>query len=254
MADKKRYVLKNKRKHNIFIAVSALIVVSAIVACILLIQNAAEKRSSPIPVSSSASKAQTTAAPETTSAAAAVSVVFGTDSTYVSQHDYCIAVNRATNTVTIYGKDSSGTYNDPVKAMCCSVGKAGHETPVGTYKIALKYAWLKMVDDSYGQYACQFYQSWWIHSVTYYTQDKSNIEYDEYNKLGTAASLGCVRLCVADAKWIYDNCGEGTIVKIFDGTASDDPLGKPKAETIDTKSANRGWDPTDPDPANPWNS
>ena len=30
------------------------------------------------------------------------------------------------------------------------------------------------------------------------------------------------------------------------------PLGKPEAAHIDTDSPNKGWDPTDPDVANPW--
>ena len=35
-----------------------------------------------------------------------------------------------------------------------------------------------------------------------------------YRALGSRASHGCIRLTVADAKWIYDNCGEGTVVHI----------------------------------------
>lgn len=53
--------------------------------------------------------------------------------------------------------------------------------------------------------------------VAIYTKDDSG----EYNNLvktmvcstGTAASAGCVRLTVADAKWIYDNCASGCYVE-----------------------------------------
>ena len=70
---------------------------------------------------------------------------------------------------------------------------------------------------------------------------------------GETVSDGCVRLCVADAKWIYDNCPIGTTVKVYDG---DLPSGvtKPSAQKIPANSPNKGWDPTDPDPKNPWNS
>ena len=74
---------------------------------------------------------------------------------------------------------------------------------------------------------------------------------DRYNQLGTVCSHGCVRLTVADAKWIYDNCPLGTTVSIYN--ASSLPVPKPSAPWLDISSPNRGWDPTDPDPANPWN-
>ena len=82
---------------------------------------------------------------------------------------------------------------------------------------------------------------------------KDDIEYDEFNKLGTPASLGCIRLMVCDVKWIYDNCDIGTRVIIYDDAEDPGPMGKPG--TIYTDPADetlRGWDPTDPDPANPW--
>ena len=49
---------------------------------------------------------------------------------------------------------------------------------------------------------------------------------------------------------IYDNCPLGTTVKIYN--ASSLPVPKPSAPWLDITSPNRGWDPTDPDPANPW--
>ena len=43
------------------------------------------------------------------------------------------------------------------------------------------------------------------------------------------------------------------MIKIYDG---DLPSGvsKPSAQKIDPNDPKRGWDPTDPDPANPWNN
>lgn len=54
-----------------------------------------------------------------------------------------------------------------------------------------------------------------------------------------------------DAKWIYDNCPVGTKVTIYD-SKDPGPLGKPTPIRIDVNSPYRGWDPTDPDPRNPW--
>lgn len=58
---------------------------------------------------------------------------------------------------------------------------------------------------------------------------------------------------MVDVKWIYDNCPLGTPVIIYNDADDPGPMGKPG--TIYTDPADtekRGWDPTDPDPANPW--
>ena len=44
------------------------------------------------------------------------------------------------------------------------------------------------------------------------------------------------------------------LFRSYDGDESTDPLGNPGFTPIDPNSPNAGWDPTDPDPANPWNS
>ena len=79
-----------------------------------------------------------------------------------------------------------------------------------------------------------------------------SLEYWEYDKLGTYASAGCVRLKVEDAKWIFDNCRNGSLVEFF--SSSDvGPLGKPSAKKISSyEDYLRNWDPTDPNPNNPW--
>lgn len=165
---------------------------------------------------------------------------------------YYIMVNRAQNTVTVYGLDSSGYYTIPVKAMVCSVGREGHATPSGTFTIGGRWTWLHMVDGSYGQYATQISGNILFHSVCYTRRDPSTLMTFEYNALGERASLGCVRLQTADAKWIYDNCARGTKVTVYDGN-DPGPLGKP-SRTVDyiTESMDNGWDPTDPREDNPW--
>ncbi len=90
-----------------------------------------------------------------------------------------------------------------------------------------------------------------FHSVPYTQTSKDALAYEEYNKLGTSASMGCIRLSVEDAKWLYDYCAAGTLVTIYEDE-DPGPLGKPEPLAIDVDSPNRGWDPTDPDPENPW--
>ena len=165
---------------------------------------------------------------------------------------YYLMVNRAQNTVTVYGLDEDSYYTVPVKAMICSVGREGHATPTGTFSIGGKWAWVHMLDNSYGQYVSQISGNILFHSVCYTRRDPSTLMTEEYNALGERASLGCVRLQSGDAKWIYDNCARGTRVTVYDGS-DPGPLGKP-GRTVDfiTESMDNGWDPTDPREDNPW--
>lgn len=169
---------------------------------------------------------------------------------------YYIRVNRATCTVTIYATDASGNPAQPLRAMVCSVGKPGRgTTPRGTYTLTgYRPQWCHMKDGSYGEYISQFKGNYLFHSVCYRKKDPATLMTEEYNDLGGPASLGCVRLQTGDAKWIYDNCPAGTKVNIFDGTAADDPLGRPEKLVgyIDPADPKAGWDPTSPHEGNPW--
>lgn len=166
---------------------------------------------------------------------------------------YYIIVNRAMNTVTVYELDEEGYYTVPVKAMVCSVGRKGHATPTGSFSLGGRWAWVHMIDGSYGQYCTQIRGNILFHSVCYAKRSPSTLITQEYNGLGEPASLGCVRLQTVDAKWIYDNCGRGTKVTVLDDPDSPGPLGKPDklVEYISEEEAN-GWDPTDPREENPW--
>ena len=165
--------------------------------------------------------------------------------------EFVIYVNRALDCVTVKLKNPDGT-ETAVKSMVCSAGRAGHETPLGTYKTSDYYDWRLMVDGTYGRYAVRFNRGIMFHSVPYYTRSVDNLEYDQYNLLGQKASLGCIRLAVADAKWIYDFCKRGTRVVVYDDLTSPGELSKPMPITIDPTSPFRGWDPTDVNPLNPW--
>ncbi len=173
------------------------------------------------------------------------------DITGIENQPYLVAVNRIRNVVTVYGKGASGNYDTPVRSFICSVGSA---TPDGYFKTQERYRWHALWEDSFGQYATRITGHILFHSVPYeVNEDPSSLEYEEYNKLGTSASLGCVRMTVEDCKWIYENCPEGFVCVIFDDDLSNGPLGKPKAQEIDDSDVEkRGWDPTDPDPNNPW--
>lgn len=168
----------------------------------------------------------------------------------IGQYVYSLTVNRRTNTVTAYTYDQSGKYTVPVRAMVCSCGKEGDSmTPTGEYEVYYREDWLSLSGNVYGQYISGFYGDFLFHSVPYYTPNCSDLKVEEFNKLGNNASEGCVRLMAADVLWIYENCPVGTSVKVIDADVSADPLGKPPTVKI---SNGIKWDPTDPDPANPY--
>lgn len=164
---------------------------------------------------------------------------------------YYIKVNYKANTVTVYTKDNDGNYTVPYKAMVCSCGTY---TPTsGTYKTSNKYKWGKLIHNVYGQYSTRIVGSILFHSVPYSLNKKDTLLYDEYDKLGTTASAGCVRLTVRDAKWIYDNCASGTMVEFY-SDSNPGPLSKPSAQKISSNEECRNWDPTDPASDNPWHT
>ena len=167
-----------------------------------------------------------------------------------STAQYYIKINYTSNVVTIYTKDAEGNYTVPVKALVCSTGVA---TPTsGVYKMSNKYRWHLLNGGVYGQYCTRITGHILFHSVPYSSNSPDSLKYTAYDKLGTKASAGCIRLTVQDAMWIYNNCSSGTYVEFY-GASDPGPLGKPSARKISSNVECRNWDPTDPDPKNPWN-
>lgn len=157
---------------------------------------------------------------------------------------YTIKVNLGTNCTTIYNSRGKA-----IKAMICS---PSNETPVGTFYVPVKYRWHEMIGNCYAQYCTRITEGILFHSVWYYKNgDKSTMSVSAYNVMGQKASHGCVRLLCKDAKWIYDHCAVGTKVVTFWGSKKDDPLPRPSFTPI-RNGKFTDWDPTDPDPANPY--
>lgn len=163
---------------------------------------------------------------------------------------YYIKVNRTQNVVNVYSKVDDGIY-EPHKVMLCSIGKATPANGEIHNTTNLKCRWSVLKGGVYAQYITQIVDSILFHSVPYTKQDVSSLEYWEYDKLGTAASLGCVRLTVENAKWIYDNIEKGTTVEFYEDE-DPGPFGKPDGIKISDNELKRGWDPTDIADENPW--
>ncbi len=164
------------------------------------------------------------------------------------KNPYSIYVNRKMNCVTVYTYDENGEYTVPVRAMVCSCGE-NYGTITGDFNIYFKNKWNALFDNVYGYYVSGISGDYLFHSVPYYTPSPDDLEVEEFNKLGEDASLGCVRMAMADTKWIYENCDYNTSIKIYDDD-NPGPLGKP--DTIKITDFSCGWDPTDDNKNNPY--
>lgn len=154
---------------------------------------------------------------------------------------YYIVVYTGSQSTVVYGKDRTGAYNIIYQSFICSTGKSSSPTKTGMYKVKSKYRWRLLVGNVYGQYSSGIGNNYLFHSVPYNKQSASALDNAEYDKLGTPASHGCIRLCVRDSKWIYDNVPIGTQVNIVSGSG---PAGLPIPKRI-RDSAHDGWDPSD---------
>lgn len=159
---------------------------------------------------------------------------------------YYLTVNCATNTIMVYAQDiPGGAYNIPVKAITCSTGLSGTPTIQGDFIVRRFARWGTLMGPCYGQYCSQISGNYLFHSCWYYINgDATSLGVNQYNMLGNNASHGCVRLSVADALWIFNNC-DGSTVHIFT-QAVGAPFDKPSTQQAVTLPGGRGYDPTDP--------
>lgn len=178
-----------------------------------------------------------------------------------------IEVNRAASAVTIYlYNEETKKYDIPVKTCAVSVGSdtwtnAGTSglnedssyTPLGNYSIctngiSVKYTLKEMHEPDgsivHARWASHIVGNVYFHAIAVGAKSHYSLPSSTYNRLGSPASAGCIRMTVADAKWIYDYASTGTPVKISKGNSSKPgPLGK--AAVIKT-TGGINYDPTDP--------
>jgi len=127
---------------------------------------------------------------------------------YSSSDNFRIEVDLSVQKVFIYYKDNL------IREMKCSGGTEEKSTPPGEFTTTEKGYWFWNEKYKMGAYYwIRFYEDYLFHSVPY---DKDwNMIQEEYAKLGTPASHGCIRLAFEDAKWLYEALPLGVKVKIY---------------------------------------
>ena len=163
---------------------------------------------------------------------------------YVAENQsYMLAINKSKNYLVVYKIDAQGSFTNVYKVVHCSVPS---DMKLGDTKITEKFIWKRIEENVYGHYTVQLDSIGYIHSVPYTQQDVTKLIVSAYNRLGKEAAIGSVSLAAEDAKWIYENCGLDTVVKVYED--SEEKLGDSLKE-LETLADNASYDPTDKEAA-----
>ena len=131
---------------------------------------------------------------------------------YVFPYKYWVDVSEQRVYV---GKWTGKDYSKIVKKFKCSTGKASSPTPLGTYHAAgitgAEWYYFRAYN-CYAKWATRIVGGILFHSITFNSKKK---KVGSESTLGhRAASHGCIRLSIPDAKWIYHHCPSGTTVVV----------------------------------------
>ena len=146
---------------------------------------------------------------------------------YVVPYFFEVDVKNQVVKVWKYNYSTQG-YTDLDRCFLCTTGSTSNPSPVGTHTLSGRKA-TTCLFTKWGNTEAR----WWtkiteeiaFHSVIYgKANDSSTLKVSSLNNLGKRGSHGCIRLTVADAKWIYDNVEEGMQVWIHEDADADPEL------------------------------
>lgn len=139
---------------------------------------------------------------------------------------YAITVDVTNQVTTVYGRDDNGDFTVVVREMLCSTGTKANPSDPGDWVLNGRHAkWCYFPKwGGHARYWTRINSSIAFHSVIYNSVNTMALSISSYENLGRRASHGCIRLTVADAKWIYDNVSEGVVVSIVEGMPADPEL------------------------------
>ena len=163
---------------------------------------------------------------------------------------YALLINLSEHTVIAYTYDSNGSYTIPVRKMVCATELSEKLIPKHYYYTGSKDRWYQDEDGLYYQFSTKFSDDFRFSSTPYSKEGAASLITESYNSIGTSCTSGDIWLSVADAKWIYENCTEGTYVRAYDRYST--AIAKPVPLKLNGENAEKGWDPTDPSSKNPY--
>lgn len=224
--DIKKWLLSGNTKIYIFILVLVLAAIIFVLKTVGDMDNAGNNNQSTEPTehfTESAKQEESTVEPD--------------PDYYESSQQYKIRINKSSNFLTVYKLDDAKQYSIMEKQFKCSVNP---DTEIGKTSITFKYTWVQFGYGNHGQYVSKLKNGSYIHSVPYYTKNIYHLNKSAYNMLGQASDAAYIYLQVADAKWIFENCGVNTVVDIYEDETEISPFAGELVEPITTN-----YDPSD---------
>ena len=122
--------------------------------------------------------------------------------------NFRIEIDLSRQRVTVFYKD------DMLREMVCSGGAPESPTPKGEFVTSQKIP--KAFIERFGvgaYYWIRFFEEYLIHSVPF--DENWEMITEEFEKLGSPASHGCIRLKLEEAKWLYETLPLGVKVLIY---------------------------------------
>lgn len=129
---------------------------------------------------------------------------------------YMLEVRIGEQRVYVYQLNDQNRYEE-LGSFICSTG-LGDSTPLGVFTDTTpinRWHWFEKFQ-CWAQYSYRITGNILFHSVLYSEKDTRTLRVNSVYALGSKASHGCVRLEVEAAKWIYENCERGTIVRVVE--------------------------------------
>lgn len=141
--------------------------------------------------------------------------VLFSDAAVAKPYAYRLEVSLSRQVVDVYQRNILGAY-DLVQTFTCSTG-LHDSTPHGVFLdghplnrwhyFKKFYCW--------AQYSFEIEGDILFHSVIYSSDNENSLRRGSLSALGNPASHGCVRLTVADAKWLFEHCKRGEVVIVI---------------------------------------
>ncbi len=142
------------------------------------------------------------------------------------QYFFEVDINNQVVKVWKYNEETKD-YTDLDRAFLCATGTKKYPTPLGTFVLSGRTArWCEFPTWGGGkaQYWTKIDDSIAFHSVLYSDNNSMSLNVSSLTGLGKRGSHGCIRLTVADARWIFEHVKKGMRVWIHEDGERDPEL------------------------------
>ncbi|MCL2321458.1 MAG: L,D-transpeptidase [Oscillospiraceae bacterium] len=128
---------------------------------------------------------------------------------------YSIKVSKSTHIMSIFSKDESGNYSVLSAEYLVATGRTPGLTPVGTFALGNKQIWHEWsLGGSASPYATAYAKGLYIHGPIYGSTNFDTVFASSIREIGFNKTSGCIRTTVEAAKFVFDNCVQGTSLQI----------------------------------------